>query len=116
MLEKIRAAVPGVALRTSFIVGFPGETDDDFKALLDFVAAAEFDHLGVFLYSNEESSRSFELPNQVPAPYRAPPAETTDGPATKDFAAQLAAHGGEIAAGAGGRPVGRNRVALSRPQ
>ena len=68
MLEKIRAAIPGVALRTSFIVGFPGETDDDFKALLDFVAAAEFDHLGVFLYSNEETSRSFALPNQVPAP------------------------------------------------
>jgi len=65
MLEKIRASVPGVALRTSFIVGFPGETDDDFKELLDFVAAAEFDHLGVFLYSNEESSKSFELPNQV---------------------------------------------------
>jgi ribosomal protein S12 methylthiotransferase len=68
MLGKIRAAVPGVALRTSFIVGFPGETDDDFKALLDFIAAVEFDHLGVFLYSNEESSRSFALPNQVPAP------------------------------------------------
>jgi ribosomal protein S12 methylthiotransferase len=68
LLEKIRTAIPGVALRTSFIVGFPGETDDDFKALLDFVAAAEFDHLGVFLYSNEETSRSFELPNQVPAP------------------------------------------------
>jgi ribosomal protein S12 methylthiotransferase len=68
LLDKIRAAIPGVALRTSFIVGFPGETEDDFKVLLDFVAAAEFDHLGVFLYSNEESSRSFELPNQVPAP------------------------------------------------
>ena len=68
MLEKIRTAIPGVALRTSFIVGYPGETDDDFKALLDFVNAAEFDHLGVFLYSNEETSRSFELPNQVPAP------------------------------------------------
>ncbi len=67
MLEKIRAAIPGVALRTSFIVGFPGETDDDFRVLLNFVAAAEFDHLGVFLYSNEETSRSFGLPNQVPA-------------------------------------------------
>jgi ribosomal protein S12 methylthiotransferase len=66
MLEKIRASIPGVALRTSFIVGFPGETDDDFNELLDFVAAAEFDHLGVFLYSNEEASKSFELPNQVP--------------------------------------------------
>ena len=67
LLEKIRAAVPDVALRTSFIVGFPGEIEEDFKALLDFVAAAEFDHLGVFLYSNEENSRSFDLPNQVPA-------------------------------------------------
>jgi len=65
MLKKIRAAIPGVALRTSFIVGFPGETDDDFQVLLDFAAAAEFDHLGVFLYSNEESSRSFDLPNPV---------------------------------------------------
>jgi ribosomal protein S12 methylthiotransferase len=67
MLEKIRAAIPGVALRTSFIVGYPGETESDFKELLDFVQAAEFDHLGVFLYSNEESSQSFALPNQVPA-------------------------------------------------
>ena len=67
MLKKIRGAIPGVALRTSFIVGFPGETEDDFKALLDFVAAAEFDHLGVFLYSNEETSGSFALPNQVQA-------------------------------------------------
>jgi len=67
-IARIRAAIPEVALRTSFIVGFPGETEDDFKALLDFVAAAEFDHLGVFLYSHEESSRSFTLPDQVPAP------------------------------------------------
>ena len=116
LLEKIRAAIPGVALRTSFIVGFPGETDDDFKALLDFVAAAEFDHLGVFLYSNEETSRSFALPNQVPAPTRSPPAEAAHGPPAKDFAAQLAADGGKIAAGAGGRPLGRNRIALSGPQ
>jgi ribosomal protein S12 methylthiotransferase len=65
LLEKIRAAIRGVALRTSFIVGFPGETEDDFQALLDFVAAVEFDHLGVFLYSNEETSRSYGLPNQV---------------------------------------------------
>jgi ribosomal protein S12 methylthiotransferase len=67
LLEKIRRAIPGVALRTSFIVGFPGETEDDFRALGDFVAAARFDHLGVFLYSNEESSGSFRLPDQVPA-------------------------------------------------
>ncbi|HEV2495840.1 MAG TPA: 30S ribosomal protein S12 methylthiotransferase RimO [Terriglobia bacterium] len=67
MLAKIRRSIPGVALRTSMIVGFPGETEDDFKALVDFVEAAEFDHLGVFLYSNEESSASFALPRQVRA-------------------------------------------------
>ncbi len=65
MLERIRLAIPDVSIRTSFIVGFPGESEDDFKALLDFVEAAEFDHLGVFLYSNEESSGSFTLPDLV---------------------------------------------------
>jgi ribosomal protein S12 methylthiotransferase len=67
LLKKIRSAVPGVALRTSLIVGFPGETERDFEELLDFVAAAEFDHLGVFLYSNEETSASYELLDQVAA-------------------------------------------------
>ena len=67
LLDKIRRAIPDVALRTSFIVGFPGETDADFRVLLDFVAAAEFDHVGAFLYSNEETSASFGLPHQVPA-------------------------------------------------
>lgn len=67
MLAKIRAAIPGVALRTTMIVGFPGETDADFAALVDFVAAAEFDHLGVFLYSNEETSGAYSLPGSVPA-------------------------------------------------
>ncbi len=67
LIEKLRRAIPGVTLRTSMIVGFPGETEDDFQALVDFAAAAQFDHLGVFLYSNEESSASYALPNQVPA-------------------------------------------------
>ena len=67
LLEKIRAAIPGVTLRTSFIVGFPGETDEDFDRLLDFVEAAQFDHLGVFLYSDEETSLSHALPGKVPA-------------------------------------------------
>ena len=66
MLEKIRREIPTASIRTSFIVGFPGETEDDFKVLLDFVEAAEFDHLGVFLYSNEDSSASYSLPDQVP--------------------------------------------------
>lgn len=67
MLQKIRSAVPNAALRTSLIVGFPGETDEDFQDLLDFVTEAEFDHLGVFLYSNEETCGSYGHPQQVPA-------------------------------------------------
>jgi ribosomal protein S12 methylthiotransferase len=67
LLEKIRKAIPNATLRTSLIVGFPGETEQDFQELMDFVAAAEFDHLGVFLYSDEESSASYGLPEQVPA-------------------------------------------------
>jgi ribosomal protein S12 methylthiotransferase len=66
MIEKVRAAVPGIALRTSFIVGFPGETDADFEALCDFVKEARFDWLGVFAYSDEEGSRAFELGAKVP--------------------------------------------------
>jgi ribosomal protein S12 methylthiotransferase len=67
LLARIRAAIPNVTLRTSLIVGFPGETEQDFRVLLDFVRAAEFDHLGVFLYSNEETSASYGLASQVPA-------------------------------------------------
>ncbi len=66
MLEKVRAAVPGIALRTSFIVGFPGETDADYEALCDFVAEARFDWLGVFSYSDEEGSKAFDLGTKVP--------------------------------------------------
>lgn len=65
-IEKVRAAVPGIALRTSFIVGFPGETDADFEALCDFVAEAKFDWLGVFSYSDEEGSKAFDLQGKVP--------------------------------------------------
>ncbi len=67
MLEKIRVTIPEVALRTSLIVGFPGETEEDFQQLMDFVAEAEFDHLGVFLYSNEETCGSYNNPHQVSA-------------------------------------------------
>ena len=66
MLEKVRGAVPGIAVRTSFIVGFPGETDADYEALCDFVAEARFDWLGVFSYSDEEGSKAFDLSMKVP--------------------------------------------------
>ncbi len=57
-LDKVRAAVPGIALRTSFIVGFPGETEADHKILTDFVKAAKFDWMGAFSYSDEEGSHA----------------------------------------------------------
>ena len=66
LLERIRARVPGVALRTTFIVGFPGETDADVDELTSFVHAHEFDHVGVFTYSHEEGTSAFALENDVP--------------------------------------------------
>jgi ribosomal protein S12 methylthiotransferase len=67
MIERIRERVPGVAIRTSFIVGFPGETDEDFARLLRFVEQARFDHVGVFTFSDEEGTTSFDLPGRLPA-------------------------------------------------
>ena len=58
LLARIRDLVPGVAIRSTFIVGFPGETEDDFRELSDFVEAARFDAMGAFVYSNEESATS----------------------------------------------------------
>lgn len=65
LLHKIRMAIPEVTLRTSFIVGFPGETDGHFAALLDFAASQRFDHVGVFIYSPEEETVACSLPNQI---------------------------------------------------
>jgi ribosomal protein S12 methylthiotransferase len=65
-LEKVRAAVPGIALRTSFIVGFPGESLSDFEVLEQFIAEAKFDWLGVFNYSDEEGSGAHSLDSKVP--------------------------------------------------
>ncbi|MEO8501526.1 MAG: 30S ribosomal protein S12 methylthiotransferase RimO [Vicinamibacteria bacterium] len=67
MVERVRRKVPGVSFRTTFIVGFPGETDDDFRQLTTFVEQAEFDHLGVFTYSDEEGTAAFDLEGRVPA-------------------------------------------------
>jgi len=67
LLERIRATIPGVAIRTSMIAGFPGETEKDFETLCQFVEAAKFDRLGVFSYSDEDSSKSFALDGKVDA-------------------------------------------------
>lgn len=66
LVRKIRARIPDVALRTSLIVGFPGETDEDFENLKQFVREMEFDRLGVFAYSKEEDTPASRLPDQVP--------------------------------------------------
>ena len=65
LLERIRRTIPGVAIRTSFIVGFPGETAADFEELCQFVEAARFDNLGVFAYSDEDTSASYALGEKV---------------------------------------------------
>jgi len=64
-LEKMRREIPGLTLRTSFIVGFPGETEQDFELLCDFVREAQFDWLGVFGYSDEEGAKAFDLTEKV---------------------------------------------------
>jgi len=66
-IEKMRRAVPDLTLRTSFIVGFPGETKEDFDELCEFVTAAQFDWMGVFSYSDEEGSQAHHLEHKVPA-------------------------------------------------
>jgi ribosomal protein S12 methylthiotransferase len=67
LLERIRTRVPGVALRTTLIVGFPGETAEDFETLKAFVQDVRFDHLGVFTYSHEEGTGAYALTDDVPA-------------------------------------------------
>ena len=67
LLANIRRRVPGVTLRTTFIVGFPGEREEDVDALVDFVDTVGFDHVGVFTYSHEEGTTAYGLPDDVPA-------------------------------------------------
>src|SRR5438445_11070271 len=65
LIERVRERVPGIAVRTTFITGFPGETDTDFEELRAFVKNVEFDRVGVFTYSDEEGTPAFDLPNKV---------------------------------------------------
>lgn len=67
VLRRIREQLPDAVLRTTFIVGFPGETEEHFQHLLDFVSEQQFDHVGVFTFSPEEGTPAADLPNQVPA-------------------------------------------------
>ena len=67
LILKLRAGIPGITLRTTFIVGFPGETDAEFETLLDFIGRSRFERLGIFKYSQEEGSRAARMPGQVPS-------------------------------------------------
>ena len=66
LLEKARTLVPGITLRSTFLVGFPGETEAEFEALCDFIVEASLDRVGVFTYSHEESTRAHDLVDDVP--------------------------------------------------
>jgi ribosomal protein S12 methylthiotransferase len=67
LIARIRAGVPGIALRTTFIAGFPGETVDDFETLLEFIESTRFERLGVFRYSREEGTRAAKRESHIPA-------------------------------------------------
>jgi ribosomal protein S12 methylthiotransferase len=67
LIAKLRSGIPGVALRTTFIVGFPGETETEFETLLDFIERSRFERLGIFKYSQEEGSRAAKMPEQISA-------------------------------------------------
>ena len=66
LLDELRLKIPDIALRTTFISGFPGETDAHFRRLVDFVTEVEFDHVGVFVYSDEEGTTAYNYPDRVP--------------------------------------------------
>jgi len=66
LIARIRAGIPGIALRTTFIVGFPGETEKYFETLIDFIRETKFERLGVFAYSQEEATRAASMAGQIP--------------------------------------------------
>ncbi len=67
LIANLRAGIPGVAIRTTFIVGFPGESEGEFESLLEFIERVRFERLGIFKYSQEEGSRAAEMSGQIPA-------------------------------------------------
>jgi ribosomal protein S12 methylthiotransferase len=67
LIGKLRAGIPGLAIRTTFIVGFPGETEEEFESLLEFIERVRFERLGIFKYSREDGSRAAKMPDQIPA-------------------------------------------------
>jgi ribosomal protein S12 methylthiotransferase len=70
LIAKIRAGIPGIAIRTTFIVGFPGETEACFESLLEFIRTAKFERLGVFTFSPQDGTRAAKMEGQIPARVR----------------------------------------------
>jgi ribosomal protein S12 methylthiotransferase len=66
LIDRLRAGIPGLAIRTTFIVGFPGETDAEFESLLEFIERIRFERLGIFKYSREDGSRAAKMADQIP--------------------------------------------------
>ena len=97
LLARIRNRVPGVTLRTTFIVGFPGETEADVQELEDFVRETGFDHVGVFTYSHEEGTRAYDLVDDVPAEVKAQRRDAIMGVQQSVLEARLAARIGDRA-------------------
>ncbi len=114
-LEKVRAAVPGIALRTSFIVGFPGESLRDFEVLEQFIGEAKFDWLGVFNYSDEEGSGAFSLDTKVPKRTIEARKTTADEAAAGDQQTREGAVGGPRGGAAGRGRERRDATAVGRP-
>ena len=95
LIERIRRTIPGVAIRTSFIAGFPGETDADFETLCQFVEAAQLDRLGVFSYSDEDSSKSYALDGKVDGRTISQSQTPPDGDPAQNFAREEPQDGGQ---------------------
>jgi ribosomal protein S12 methylthiotransferase len=83
LIAKIRAGIPGIALRTTFIVGFPGETEEYFQTLLEFIRATRFERLGVFTYSQQDGTRAGKMEGKFPTRQETP-AATGHGRAIKN--------------------------------
>ena len=106
LLDRIRQRVPGVTLRTTFIVGFPGETAEDYAELQSFVEAVRFDHVGVFTYSHEEGTSAHGLADDVPAAVKRRRQSWRDATAEADRRASAAIADRQSGSGPRGRPIG----------
>lgn len=116
LVEKIRSRIPDVALRTSLIVGFPGETEEDFEKLCRFVEDIRFDRLGVFAYSQEEDTPASRLPDQVPEDVKEWRANTLMEIQRRISGEQNSRHVGETIDVLIERYDGRNDVYIGRSQ